>query len=76
MPSSPECTICCDLREHLVEARKLYTAAVAALDKAHLREDGAVNDRVEAARLIYLKARSNLLEHEGEHGCGSRSAVP
>jgi hypothetical protein len=58
------------MHERLVEARKLYMASVAALDR--VQQGKAANDRIETARTMYLKARSELLEHEGEHGCGFR----
>jgi hypothetical protein len=70
MQPFPECADHSDLRERLVEARKLYKAAVAALGRMRPGETEAANDRVKSARLGYLNAWSDLLELEGEHFCG------
>ena len=43
-------TVHSDLRERLVEARKLYKAAVAALGSMRGRETEAAKDRVESAQ--------------------------
>lgn len=67
-----ECPILSDLRERCAEARKLYGSAVAALDRMELAEEEATIGRVESARLLYLKARAALKEHQQDHGCGLR----
>jgi len=45
-------------------------AAVAGLNTVLASEEQAANDRVEHARVLYLKARTALQEHETEHRCG------
>jgi hypothetical protein len=55
-----------------MDARKLYTSAVAALGKVRQAEEDAAIARVESARLLYQKARVALLDHEWQHHCWLR----
>ena len=70
MQPSGACSEGLDLRERAAETRKLYISAVAALNHVSTDQEEATNDRVEAARVLYLKARTAVLEHEKTHRCG------
>jgi len=70
MQPSPMCTQASELRERAAESRKIYIAAVHGLDTVLASDEQAANDRVEHARVLYLKARTALQAHEAEHGCG------
>ena len=58
------------LVEHLSRARRLYAAATAALESESTVSDEPF-EQVEAARMLYLKARTELKQHYAEHGCNS-----
>lgn len=68
MPSTA-CTFQADLLQGLNGARKLYAVAVRALDRALPSRETEDLERVEAARLLYLKAREALIEHREHHRC-------
>jgi hypothetical protein len=68
MPSTA-CALQADLIEGLNGARKLYALTVRALDDARPTQEIDVLEQVEAARLLYLKAREALVMHWEQHRC-------
>ena len=66
---STACAFQADLIEGLNGARRLYAVTIRALDRALPSRKSEDLERVEAARLLYLKAREALLKHTEQHHC-------
>ena len=70
MQPSQKCSLKVDLIGRLNLARSLYVASVRVVAGSNPpAHDDDVFDEVEATRIVYIVARTLLLEHRKAHGC-------